>query len=140
MYSGGKDWTLAGEGGWVRGKASNGSNIMFGLGLEKVEPQRKQDGRQSFPGTIHSSMDQQHRTTFYALKDACGSYKPAILMESAGFWSIFQRTYSGGRTGPLALPGGKGIKAVILCFGRGGRKGKASEEASRHEGFPWYDP
>ena len=79
---------------------------MFGLGLEKVEPQRKQDGRQSFPGTIHSSMDQQHRTTFYALKDACGSYKPAILMDSAGFWPILQRTYSGGRTGPLALPGG----------------------------------
>ena len=70
---------------------------MLGEGLAKVEPQRKQDGRDAFPGTIHSSIDQQHRTTFYALEDARSSYNPAILMDS-GFWSMLFRKYSGRKT------------------------------------------
>ena len=55
---------------------------MSGQGLEKVELQRKQDGREAFPGTTHSSMDRQRRATFYALKYARSRYKPDILMDS----------------------------------------------------------
>ncbi|CAM9529130.1 unnamed protein product, partial [Laminaria digitata] len=78
---GGEDWALAVGDFRVKGKESNGSSSsMLGEGLEKVELQRKQGGR--FPGTTNSSIDQQHRTTFYALKQARSSYKPAIFMES----------------------------------------------------------
>ena len=55
---------------------------MFGEGLEKVELQREQGGREAFPGTTNRGIDQQHRTTFYALKYARSSYKPAIFMDS----------------------------------------------------------
>ena len=67
----------------VKGKESNGSSSsMFGEGLEKVELQREQGGREAFPGTTNRGIDQQHRTTFYALKYARSSYKPAIFMDS----------------------------------------------------------
>ena len=52
---GGEDCTLAGGGDRTRGKESNGSSSTLGEGLEKVELQRKQDGRESFPGMIHGS-------------------------------------------------------------------------------------
>ena len=56
---------------------------LTGEGFEKtVALQSKQEGRQPFPGTAHSSIDQQHRTIFCALKDARSSYKPAIFMDS----------------------------------------------------------
>ena len=60
---GGEDWALAGGGDWVKGKVSNGSNSSsssssgssssstLGEELEKAELQRKQDRRESFPGT-----------------------------------------------------------------------------------------
>lgn len=48
-----KDWALAREGGWVRGTGSNGSGSMLREMLEKVELQRRQDGREAFPCTIH---------------------------------------------------------------------------------------
>ena len=46
------------------------------------EPQEERDGRDSLIGTTDSSVDQQHRTTFCALKHARSSNKPAILMDS----------------------------------------------------------
>ena len=55
---------------------------MFGVGLGMVGVQREQYGKEAFPGTTNSSMSQQHRTTFCALKDARSSYKPAIFMDS----------------------------------------------------------
>ena len=57
---------------------------MWGEGLEKVEElQREQEGRDSFLGTAHSSVDQQHRATFYASKHARSrGYEPTILMGS----------------------------------------------------------
>ena len=56
----GEDWALAGGGGWVRGKGSNGSGGTVREGLEKADIQRKKDGKESFAGMNHSSMDQQH--------------------------------------------------------------------------------
>ena len=57
--------------------------VMWGEGLENVEKlQRERGGSDSLLGTTDSSVDQQHRTTFYALKHARSSYKPAIFMES----------------------------------------------------------
>ena len=67
--------------GWVRGKGSNGSSSTFGEGLEKVELQRNQDGRDSFPGMTHSSVDQQHRTTC-EFEGARSGHNPAIFMDS----------------------------------------------------------
>ena len=79
---GGEDWALAGGGGWVKGIESNGSSSMFGEGLDDLGVQREQDGREAFPGMTNSSIDQQHRTTFCALKHARSSHKPAIFMDS----------------------------------------------------------
>ena len=54
---GGKDWALVGGGGWVKGKGSDGRSSTLGEGLKKVVLQRKQDGREAFPGTTHNSID-----------------------------------------------------------------------------------
>ena len=78
-----EDWALAVGGGRVRGRGSKSSNSMWGEGLEEVEKlQRERDGRDSLIGTTDSSVDQQHRTTFCALKHARSSNKPAISMDS----------------------------------------------------------
>ena len=84
---GGEDWVIAVGGGRVRGTRSNSSNSVCGGGeWEEVEKlQRERDGRDSLIGTTDSSVDQQHRTTFCALKHARSSNKPAIFMDS-GFW------------------------------------------------------
>ena len=80
---GGEDWALAVGGGRVRGTRSKSSISMEGEGWEGVEKlQRERDGRDSLLGTTDSSVDQQHRTTFWALKHACSSNKPASLMDS----------------------------------------------------------
>ena len=51
--------------------------------LLRREMGRSGEKRVTAVGTTHnSSTDQQHRTAFYALKDARSSYKPAIFMDS----------------------------------------------------------
>ena len=50
--------------------------------MGKVVVQRGQDGKEAFPGTTNSCIDQQHRATFCALKHARSSYKTTIFMES----------------------------------------------------------
>ena len=68
------DWALAVRGGRVRGTRSNSSNRVWGEGLEEVETlQKERDGRDSLLCTTGSSVDQQHRTTFCALKHARSS-------------------------------------------------------------------
>ncbi|CAN0452745.1 unnamed protein product, partial [Laminaria digitata] len=53
---GGENWALAVGALRVKGKESNGSSSsMFGEGLEKVELQREQGGREAFPGIDHSN-------------------------------------------------------------------------------------
>ena len=59
-----KDWALAVGGFRVKGKGSNVRGSMFGEGLGKVGVHREQDGKEAFPGTTDSSIDQQHHTTF----------------------------------------------------------------------------
>ena len=78
----GEDWALVGCGGRIEGKGSNGSSSMFGEKLGKVGEQREQDGKEAFPGTTHSSIDQLHRTTFCAMKHTRSSYKLTIFMDS----------------------------------------------------------
>ena len=76
---------LAVGGGRVRGTRSSnsGSGSMWGEGLEKVEElQREQEGMDSYLGTADSSVDQQHRATFYALKYARSNYIPTFSMGS----------------------------------------------------------
>lgn len=57
---------LDGEGGWVKGIGSKGSNIILGERLGSVEFQKEQDSREAFTGTIHSSVNEQHWTILYA--------------------------------------------------------------------------
>ena len=52
---------------------------MFGERLGKVGVKRGQDGREAFPGTTNSSIDQQHRTTFRGLKHSRSSINQPFL-------------------------------------------------------------
>ena len=79
-----EDWALTVGGGRVRGTRSN-CRGMRGEGLEnKVEePQEERNGRDSLLDTNDSSVGQQHRTTFCALKHALSSSnKPGIFFNS----------------------------------------------------------
>ena len=73
--------------------ASNTSICFQVGGVDKVELQAKQDDSKAFPGSINGSMDQQHRTTFYALEDARSSYKRAMFMDSRVFGRFFSGSY-----------------------------------------------
>ena len=123
---GGEDWALTVGGGRVRGTRRYSRNSVWGDGLEEVEKlQRGRDGRDSPLGTIDSSVDQQHRTTFCALKDARSRNKQASLM-GGGFWWMRLRECLGGRTGPLGLEvAGSAVRedTVATVFGgKGGRR------------------
>ena len=60
----------------------------------------------SLIGTTDSSVDQQHRTTFCALKHARSSNKPAISMDS-GFFVYASSGVLGGEDWALAVRGGR---------------------------------
>ena len=53
---------FTGRCGRVKGTGLNGSNIIFGQGLENGEFPRKQDVKVAFAGAVHSSVDQHHRS------------------------------------------------------------------------------
>ena len=56
-----EDWALAegdAAGSGVKGVTAVVQVLRWRRGLEKVELQRKQDSRESFPGMTYSSMDQ----------------------------------------------------------------------------------
>ena len=95
---GGEDWALAVGGGRVRDTRSKSSDSMWGGGLENQveEPQEERDSRDSLLGTTDSSVDQQYRTTFCALKHACSSNKPGILMGSGFLVDAFSGVLGGG--------------------------------------------
>ena len=106
---GGEDWALAIGGGRVRGTGGKGSGSMWREGIDnKVEElQRERDGRDSLLGTTDSSsVDQQHRTTFCALKHARSSYKPTISM-GIGFLADASSGMLGGEDWALAVGGGR---------------------------------
>ena len=78
-----EDWALAeGDAAGSGVKGVTAAVLRWRRGLEKVELQRKQDSRESFPGMTYSSMDQQHCTIFCALEGARSSYEPANFMDS----------------------------------------------------------
>lgn len=96
----GRGTGLRGGGGWVKEKRSTASSSMFGEVLGKVGVQRKQDGREAFPGATNSCMEQQHRSTFCASNHAHSSYKPAIFIDN-GFFTHTPSAVPGGRAGSL---------------------------------------
>ena len=56
--------------------------------------------REAFPGTTNSStIDQQHRMTFCALKHARSSYKPAIFMDNGFLVDASLEMLEGGEGG-----------------------------------------
>ena len=59
---------------------------------------REKDGKETFPGTTKTSIDQQHRTTFCALKHARSSYKPTIFMDSGFLVDTYAEVLGGGET------------------------------------------
>ena len=75
---GGEDLDLAVEKGKVRG----GRGSVFGEGVKRAAGQREQDGGDAFRDTTDSSMRQQQRTAFCALKDTRSRYKSAINVDS----------------------------------------------------------
>ena len=77
MFGGG-DLALAVGGDKDRG----GSSKVWGKGLCRAEPQREQDGGDSFNNTTDSSIREQYRTASSGLKYTRSSYKPAICMDS----------------------------------------------------------
>ena len=98
---------------------------MYGEWWEEVgKLQRERDGRDSVIGTTDSSVDQQHRTTFRALKRSRSSPTPAISMDS---WLLVY-TASGvyGREAwALAFGGGRvrGTRITVeVCMGNGWRR------------------
>ena len=90
--------------------------------MEKAMFKRKKYGRESFPGTIYCSMDQQHRATFCAFKDARSSKKTAIFIDS-GFLVDTSSEVLGEEdwalAGKVAASGVKEVPAAILSWRRG---------------------
>ena len=112
---------------------------MLREGLEKVELQRKPDGRAVFPWYdpyYDSSMDQQHRATFCAWKDARISYKPAIFMDSGflvGTYSdiLGEENWTLARgDGGVRGRGSNGSTIMLYYVGGGVGEGTASEKTS----------
>ena len=104
--------------------------------MEKAMFKRKKYGRESFPGTIYCSMDQQHRATFCAWKDARISYKPAIFMDS-GFLVGTYSDILGEENWTLARGdgwvrgrGSNGSTIMLYYVGGGVGEGTASEKTS----------
>ena len=73
---------------------------MWEGGLEEVEEEsyteRGKPQRESLLGTTDSSIDQQHRMTFCASKQARSSYNPAIFMDSGLLVDTSQRVLKEG--------------------------------------------
>ena len=63
---------------------------------KKVGVQTEQDGREAFLSTTNSSINQQHPTTFCALKPTRSSYKLAIFMDSGFLVHISLEMLDGG--------------------------------------------
>ena len=59
-----------------------GTVAIWGRRPLRAKLQRERDGDDSFLDTPDSSIGQQYRTTFCALKHTCSSYKPTMNMDS----------------------------------------------------------
>ena len=110
----GEDLALAVGGSKVRG----GRGGVCGEGAKRAGSQREQDGGDSFPDTTDSSVEQQYRTVFCALKHTRSSYKPAVL-RMADCRSMPLRKCMGGRTWPLPLEVARLGVGEVVFWGRG---------------------
>ena len=97
--------TRAARGGFVYGGAD--MMLTMGRGLQRVQTQREQDGRETLPGTTDSSIGRLHCATFCALKHTHSTHYPAIYLDSGLSFdgSLEVRTVKGE---DLALQGGGG--------------------------------
>ena len=59
-----------------------GKGSVLGEGVRRAGSQREQNGGDAFPDTTDTSIRQQYRTAFCALKHTRSSYEPAINMDS----------------------------------------------------------
>ena len=118
---GADDRAHASGSGRVRGKATNGSNVMMGEGLMKVELQTTQSGRVASPVATHSCMDQQHRTTISVLQYARS--KLSIFIDSEVLAGTFSDVL-GGKDWALErkrcwVRQSAGSTGSNICWGRG---------------------
>ena len=74
--------------------------------MKRAGSQRERDGGDAFANTTESSIRQQHRTTFCALKHTRSSYKPTINMDSGLSIDASSEVY-GGQDSALAVGSGK---------------------------------
>ena len=91
--------------------------------MKRVEPQRMQNGGDSFLA-IAESIKQQYRTALCALKHTRSSYKPAIYMDSGLSFDASSEVYGGE---DLALAVGSGMR-------KGGRLGSVLGEGVKRAG------
>ena len=94
------------------GKLMGGRGNVFGEGVKRAGSQRERDGGDSFLATIDTSIKQQYRTAFCALKHTRSKYKSAIFMDSGLSCDASSEVYGGedlGRAvGSGKLKGGSG--------------------------------
>ena len=93
---GGRDLALA----VTSGKLMGGRGSVFGEGVKRAGPQRERDGGDSFLATTDTSIKQQYRTAFCALKHTRSSYEPAIYMDSGLSFGASSGVHGGGGLGP----------------------------------------
>ena len=93
---GGEDSALA----VTSGKLMGGRGSVFGEGVKRAGSQRERDGGDYFLATTDTSIKQQYRTAFCALKHTRSSYKPAIYMDSGLSFGASSGVYGGGGLGP----------------------------------------
>ena len=105
---GGKDLTLA----VGSGKLMGGRGSVLGKGVKRAGSQKERDGGDSFLATTDTSIKQQYRTAFCALKHTRISYKPAIFMDSGLSFDASSEVYGGEdldrAVGSSKLKGGSG--------------------------------
>ena len=70
-------------------------SLMREGGVKVAEPQRKQDGVDSFLATTHSNIKQEYRTALCGLKHMRSSYKPAIYMDRGLSFDASSGVYEG---------------------------------------------
>ena len=99
---------LAVGGGMVRG----GNNRVWGEGVTRAELQKRRDGGDSLLATVDSSIRQQYRTTFCALKQTRSSYKPTFHLDSGLPFDVSSEAHGEGKLGSGLVAGGGRVRMI----------------------------
>ena len=128
---GGEDFALAVGSGKLKG----GRGSVLREGMKRAGSQRERDGGDSFLATTDTSIKQQYRTVFCALKHARSSYKPAIYRDSGLSFEASSEVY-GGEDLDLAVGSGKlkGGRGSVL--GEGVKRAGSQRERDGGNSFP----